>query len=273
MSIKALRQLIREVLLSEIDSSQLADVCYTAGSTHVMKTCRIGRDKYFLKYSDDDLFEEGFDPSLQILIEYLAYRIYGLYAGIKIPSVELVYDAPNKKVGIATSPLPGKQALKVGMKPQTIGKMMSQGVYVDIFLANWDVIGTGSGNVFVDDEIAYHLDPGGSLTFRAQGGRKGKTFNSKVGELRTMLSSGRGAAVYFQHADLETAAEEFLSVPWPRIESEIDTVRNEIAEDLENRHMERLLSQWQSDCDEIKSTLSQRYKEVEEHARHILSGG
>ena len=88
MSIRLLRNLIREILVKEADISDAGDVCYTAGSTHVMKTCKIGKDKYFLKFSDDTLFE-GVDPSLQILIEYLAYRIYGLFSGINEVELEL----------------------------------------------------------------------------------------------------------------------------------------------------------------------------------------
>jgi hypothetical protein len=270
MSLKALRDLIREVLLTEVDISGVGDVCYTAGSTHVMKTCKIRGDKYFLKFSDEDLFE-GVDPSLQILVEYLAYRIYSLYSGINVPSPELVYDTPGSRVGLATSPARGSQALKMRIDPKKLGKMMSQGVYVDIFLANWDVIGNDSGNVFVDKDYVTRIDPGGSLTFRAQGGRKNDKFSPKEGELRSMLTSGRGASAYFQHSDLKVAAKEFLAVPWDEVQSEIDNVGNEVSEELSTRGMRGLLKQWKSDVDLIKSTLSKRHAEVEDHARHVLS--
>ena len=269
MSLTLLRRLIRETIINEVDMSEVGDVCYTAGSTHVMKTCKIGGKKYFLKFSEESLFD-GFDPSLQILIEYLAYRIYGLYSGINVPHPELVYDAPRKKVGLATTPAPGKMALKIGMDPKRLGKMMSQGVYVDVFLANWDVIGTGSGNVFVDKESATRIDPGAALTFRAQGGRKGKAFGPKVSELETMLKRGMGAGNVYQYADLKVSAAEFLSVDWSTIESEIDTVRNEVSEELETKGMNQLLDQWEDDCDEIKSTLSKRYAEVADHAKFVL---
>jgi hypothetical protein len=271
MSKGLLRALIRETLLQEIDIEDVGSICYTAGSTHVMKTCKIGRDKYFLKFSDDALFD-GVDPSLQILVEYLAYRIYGLFAGIRIPTPQLVYDAGGGKVGLATSTVKGKMALKVGTKPKMLAKMMSQGVYVDIFLGNWDVIGTGSGNVFIDDEGATRIDPGGSLTFRARSGRKGKAFGPKVRELETMLSSGSGSGDVFMYADLKVAANEFLSVDWPTIESEIDSVRNEVDEELELREMEDLMSQWNDDVDLIKSTLKKRHSEVKAHAVRTLKG-
>lgn len=268
MSARLLRTLIREMLINEIDVSDVQDFCYAAGSTHVMQTCSIGGNKYFLKFSEEALFDD-FDPSLQILVEYLAYRIYGLYSGIKIPSPELVYDASKKRVGIATTPAKGKPALG-RIDPEFLAKMLSQGVYVDAFLANWDVIGTGTGNIFADDESATRIDPGGSLTFRAQGGRKGKAFSLKPSELETMLKQGSGAGNVYQYADLKIAAKEFLSVDWPKIESEINTVRDEVAEQLEQRDMSDLLSQWESDVDLIKSTLSKRHAEVKSHAKHIL---
>jgi len=267
-----LRSVIRDMLLAEVDIEEVEDICYTAGSTHVMRTCRIGGEKYFLKFSDEDLFED-FDPSLQVLIEYLAYRIYGLYAGIKIPKVELVYDRSGGRVGIASTPARGEQALSARYDPKSLAKKLSQGVYVDIFLANWDVCGTGSGKVFVDPEGATRIDPGGALTFRAQGGRKGRAFGKRAGELETMLDPGSGAGRVFRHADLRVAAREFLGVPWSRIVSEITAVEGDVSAELESKGMDDLLGQWRSDVQDIRQTLKARHLEVKEHAELALSPG
>ena len=266
----SLRESVNAAVMREADIADVSDVCFTAGSTHVMKTCKIGGDKYFLKFSDESLFEDV-DPSLQILVEYLAYRIYALYSGINVPHPELVYDSSGNKVGLATSPAPGQMALKVGTDPKLLAKMMSQGVYVDVFLANWDVIGTGSGNVFVDKDRAIRIDPGGSLTFRAQGGRKDAAFGSKVKELSTMFKAGTGTGDIYKHADLKAAAKEFLAVDWSTIEAEIDDVAAEVSEQLLQRKMKKLLSQWKSDVDYIRTTLAERHSEVEDHAQHVLS--
>ena len=271
MSQRLLRNLIKEVLMSEIDITDVENVCYTAGSTHVMKTCKIGGNKYFLKYSEDDLFEEGFHPSLQILIEYLSYRIYGLFSGINIPTPQLVYDKSNDRVGLATSPASGKQALKTDMSPKILGNMLSQGVYVDIFLANWDVVGTGSGNVFVEKDKLTRIDPGGSLTFRAQGGRKGQKFSPRAGDMDVMLKGNSGAGVYFRHSDLKIAAKEFLEVTWEMIFNEIKEVEIEVSEELSNRKMKKLLSQWNQDVRTIIDILTKRYHVISDHAKYILS--
>lgn len=271
MTIGLLRRLIRETLMKEgVDMSAVKNACFVAGSTHTMQTCNIGDDKYFLKFSRKNMFDDGVHPSLQILIEYLAYRIYGLFAGINIPRPELVYNTRGDEVGLATTPLPGKQALKVGMDPESIGKMMSQGVYVDIFLANWDVVGTGTGNVFVDKDKVYRMDPGAAMTFRAEGGRKGKRFSPRAGDLPIMLGGDTGAGLYFRYSDLKMAAKEFFTVKWSTIESEIDAVRNEVAQELESRGMKKLLRQWNDDVDEIEVTLAKRYDVVAAHANHIL---
>lgn len=268
----ALRKIIREEwvrILAEADIEDVTGISCTAGSTHVMKTCNIGDDKYFLKFSDEALFG-NVDPSLQILVEYLAYRIYALYSGITIPDVELVWDRNNQRVGIASSPAAGIQALGQ-IDPKKMAKAMSSGVYVDVLLANWDVIGTGTGNVFYDEKVgATRIDPGGSLTFRAQGGRKGQKFSASAGELQTMLKGHMGAGSVYEYADLLVAAKEFLSVGWPVISQEIDAVEAEILEELESRGMGSLAAEWKMDVREIHNKLKTRWQEVAEHARWVL---
>lgn len=271
LSIKILRKLIKEVL-EEADIEDISDVEFANGSTHVMSTCKIGNDKYYLKFSEPDLFYDV-DPSLQILVEYLAYRIYALYSGIKIPKPTLVYDKENKRVGLATTPAAGRHANLYGDDLQELGKKMSQGVYVDIFLANWDVIGMGLGNVFTDKEIATRIDPGGSLTFRAQGGKKGSKFGNKVGELNSMLDpSFGGAGRVFKYSDLKIAAKEFLSVDWNKIHSEIENVTQEINSELSKKGMNKLSAEWKIESSQISSILSERYKEVYEHAKKDIEG-
>lgn len=80
------------------------------------------------------------------------------------------------------------------------------------------------------------------------------------------------AGKVFIHADLKVAADEFLTVDWPEIESEIDTVRNEINDELEKREMENLLTQWNDDVNFIKGTLEKRHSGVKAHAINMLEG-
>lgn len=268
-----LRRIIREALLQEIDIEDVGEICMARGSTHVMNTCKIRGEKYFLKFSDEDLYEEH-DPSLQVLIEYLAYRIYALYKGIRIPRVEPVYDKKNGRVGLATSPASGKQIYIDSVRDlddiKKIAKSMSPGVYVDVFLANWDVI--ASGNFFMDPETGEttRIDPGGSMTFRAQGGRKGRNFNAQAGELETMLKRGTGAGNVYTFADLQRAAREFESVSWPQIESIIRQTADEVSAEI-SQFDSGLLSQWESDIAQILTTLAQRHSAIMENIDFMRS--
>lgn len=261
VSYSLIRKIIKEVL-EEADIEDVSDIERTCGSTHTMSTCKIKGGKYYLKFSDENLFDDV-DPSLQILVEYLAYRIYGLYSGISIPKIELVYDRNNKKVGIATTPAKGKPAVVYGEQGKLLAKMMSMGVYVDAFLANWDVIGTGTANVFTDEEIATRIDPGGALTFRAQGGRKGTKFSDKPGEMKTMFDPNfGGSGRVFQFSDLKVAAKEFMSVDWNTISSEIKKVYQEVSQELSEKGMSKLNDSWKNEVESIDTTLKSRHKEM-----------
>lgn len=237
-----------------------------------MKTCKIGADKYFLKFSDERLFDPNTDPSLQILVEHLAYSIYSLYPNISIPQdIQLVFDADNQKVGLATKEIQGKMALSSGISAKKLAKMMSAGIFVDVLLANWDVVGTGSGNIMTHGDTATRIDPGGALTYRAQGGRKGRAFGEKPTELNTMLKPGMGAGDIYQYADLKEAAQTFLSVPWSKIHSKIvNVVNTEILPELQENGMSNLASAFKKEVKEIDSILQKRYTEIVSHIRFIL---
>jgi hypothetical protein len=270
--IEELRQAIFEIAMTDVSGVQCAP-----GSTHLMSTCKISDKEYFLKFSEESNFRD-IDPSLQILIEYLAYNIYSLYPNIKIPpAIHLVYDPQKNRVGIASLKVPGKMALPLSSK-QELGKGLSAGVFVDIFLANWDAVGMGTGNVIVDKDDYTRIDPGGALTFRAQGGRKGGHFSDDAGELQTMLDPNfGGSGKVFQHSDLKMAAKTFLEVSWSDIQAKIQQVdaliKNEIA--LHQKENPRLFAQlsthWNSDVQHVLAVLKKRYFKVGQQAQFVLS--
>lgn len=262
--INHLRHLISEMLhesfLNEVDYEELQGVCMTRGSTHVMNTCYIGGDKFYLKFSDTELYEPGIDPSLQILVEWLAYKIYSLYPDVDLPGkIELVYDKAKKRVGLATLGVDGEKSYTI--QPTVLAQRMSAGVYVDIFLANWDVV--GPGNVIINPSgRPVRIDPGGALTFRAQGGRKGSRFSDAPGEMETMLSSRTDAGRVFRHSDLRAAAKNFMSVPWTRIESLINTCDDEVSGELDDYRMGKLLNQWTVELELITGKLRKRHESI-----------
>lgn len=291
ITIGRLRRIIRETLLREADLNQISirDVSGmkgTAGSSHEMNKARIVNDEreFFLKFSDIDpgLWSEGDpDPSMQCMSEYLAYRIYKLYPGVRIPGrIELVFDPERNRVGLATAAIAGRAALG-RVDPKVLAKQLQAGVYVDIFMANYDVVGTGTGNVMMGDtgEVT-RLDPGSAFFYRARGKRPADKFNPRVEELEgpggapgTMLDPkfnyGQGSGSIYQFADLKVAAKEFLAVPWSAVADVIDTVREEVLAELTENGMTKLIGQWESEVDGIEGILEERYKVVEAHARKV----
>lgn len=268
---KLLRNILLETLIKEVDLEQVGDVCFAGGSTHVMQTCTLDGEKFYLKFTDDFALEAGHDPSEQILIEYLAYKIYSLYPNVKIPSrIELVYDKAGQRVGIATSEIKGGKHAVPSMTAQQLAKLMSAGVYVDIFLANWDVLGTGSGNVMSVDGGVVRFDPGAALSKRAQGGEKGAAWNKNAQELQSMLKKGMGAGNVYQYANLEEAANNFLAVDWSNINDMISATCDQVAEELQRNGMLDLKTWWEKTCKVDKSILSVRHDNVSKHAQHVL---
>lgn len=291
MTIGRLRRIIRETLLREEDLKQVSikDVTGmrgTAGSSHEMNKARLVNDEreFFLKFSDIEpgLWSEGDpDPSMQCMSEYLAYRIYKLYPGVRIPArIELVFDPERDRVGLATSAIAGRPALG-RVDPKVLAKQLEAGVYVDIFMANYDVVGTGSGNVMMGDAgDVTRLDPGSAFFYRARGKRPKDKFNPRVEELEgpggspgTMLDPkfnyGQGSGMIYQFADLTKAAREFLAVPWSAVADVIATVREEVLAELTENGMKKLIGQWESEVDGIERILEERYKVVEKHARKV----
>lgn len=264
-----------EDFINEINIERVQGIICAKGSTHIMKTCKIDDEEYYLKFSDSYNFFD-FDPSLQILIEYIAYSIYSLYPGINIPKkIHLVYDSEKEEIGIATSKVSGVMALKDSSKEE-IGRGLSAGVFVDVLLANWDVVGTGTGNVIKNKEQYTRIDPGGSLTFRAQGGRKSQ-FNDQAWELQTMLSKDYGGSgLYFQYSDLKKAAITFAKVPWSKIENKIKAAEAEIVNEIKTLRSQnpalfsKLESQFIKDIQYILQTLKARYAVISNQVLFVL---
>ena len=264
-----LRQLIRETLLNEIDIEDVGESCWSPGSTHELSTCTIGGDKFYLKFSEAFLFDTD-DPSLQILNEYLSYQIYKLYPAAETPSrIELVYDRTGNRVGLATSAVAAGSGRMISH--QQLASLLSAGVYVDIFLANWDISNTANIIPSPTGDKVTRIDLGGNLDFRAQGKRKGKMFGEEPGELGTMLPTSRSRITdIFDGADLRVAAQTFLETPWPSIANAIQQTHAQVLDDLNARGFERLAGQWNDYVNYIAPILAKRHKSVAAHAQHIL---
>lgn len=89
--------------------------------------------------------------------------------------------------------LPDAEPLGVWMnkaKPAELDKMLTEiqdNFAVDALLGNWDVAGMSMDNILVSKGIAYRVDNGGALLFRAQGAKKAAAdFGKEVKELTSL---------------------------------------------------------------------------------------
>lgn len=75
-----------------------------------------------------------------------------------------------------------------------VRKQLRSGFAADALLANWDVMGAGLDNVLVKDGVAYRVDNGGALRYRAQGALKGASFGDIPLELWSLRDGTNGQA-------------------------------------------------------------------------------
>jgi hypothetical protein len=160
-------------------------------------------------------------------------------------------------------------------------KDINMGFFVDAFLANWDVIGLLYDNIMLaDDGQAYRIDPGGALTYRAQGGRKGNKFGENPSELESLRNpamSPQAGKVFSQMSkeQMAHAAQVFQSVPWTNIESIIISTKADALDklkSLDQMKQQRLGSEIEQDFNEILAKLRVRYSKVVEFIQNMAKG-
>lgn len=117
----------------------------------------------------------------------------GLYqaAGIEVPEVRHVASGTGPTGWdniIASKIVEGKSASSKLQSNPTFQGQVSAGFAVDAWLANWDTVGLAYDNVKDVNGKPVRIDVGGSLEYRAQGGKK--LFGSDVPELSTLKNPG-----------------------------------------------------------------------------------
>ena len=123
----------------------------------------------------------------------LAYRAMG----VNVPGVQL-YTMPDGTKRQVMEYIEGTPLGQVRDKRAI--KDLQKGFATDAMLGNWDVIGASGDNVIVDkDGVAWRVDNGGGLFYRAQGATKGQSFGDEPVALWTMRDKkvNEQAAKYF----------------------------------------------------------------------------
>ena len=118
--------------------------------------------KWYVKQSKSDAHARA---------EVLASQLYNA-TGVGSPSQKLTTF--NGKLGTASPMIDGAKS-DLGSKYGDKAYMdkIREGFAVDAWLANWDVVGLGDDNIVTDkDGNPNRIDTGGTMMFRAQGGKK-----------------------------------------------------------------------------------------------------
>jgi hypothetical protein len=268
-----LKHVIKEQLLGEIKQEAFADVrvCSLA-SSHSLKTCKLGNQKYFLKYggwSDAGIAAQS-EFNLQIGVEYLAYQIYKLF-GVDIPNdIHVVSNSKTKRIGIATSETKGSSVGDVPSKK--IRAQLTNGMYVDMLLANWDV-GNVENLIVQKGKNVVRIDPGGTLVFRARGERK-RGFGARVGELATMhpAKGSTPAAMVYDQDQLQAAAERFNMVSSAKeLSSAINAAKRQVTQAMQEADIPAgETKKWIALVDEtIKPILIKRFHAIKDSADFV----
>lgn len=122
----------------------------------------------------------------QAASEHVANQIYE-GVGAKVPE-----SALGPKGELATKWLPdaGKTLGQTGLTKENANAILDH-YAADVFVANWDAVGTGHDNVLVGKNGAVtRVDQGGTLLYRAQGGLKPEAGLGKIGEWNTLADPG-----------------------------------------------------------------------------------
>jgi len=127
--------------------------------------------------------------------EVAADKIYAA-CGVAVPSVDThtVQGKPVKLAEVidgATYKEYQNTATKTQM--ERLDKKLQQNFAADALLGNWDVMGMGNDNVMVTPAgEPIRIDNGGSLRYRAQGGKKNANWNAFPSELWSMSQDPPG---------------------------------------------------------------------------------
>ena len=116
--------------------------------------------------------------------EVLAARLYQA-AGVQVPDVQLT--TLGGKPAVASRIIDGLD--RVGADKLKAAAGAQDGFAVDAWLGNWDVAGAELDNMLVRNGVAYRVDTGGALLYRAQGVAKGSAFGDIVTELDSLVDA------------------------------------------------------------------------------------
>ena len=127
------------------------------------------------------VYQKRYENEEQSRNEVIANRLYQ-EAGVNVPDARPMTEN-GEVVGVASEAIEG-------VKPG-IARDAADGLVIDAWLGNWDVVGKVGDNMQVGPNgEAVRIDQGGALPTRAQGAPKGRTTKAWPRRLGVHLGSG-----------------------------------------------------------------------------------
>ena len=157
--------------------------------------------------------------------EALAGALYKL-AGVPVADTSSITFSGNKALMSRWIP----DTTKMSFTDMSRNADVRSNFVVDAWLANWDVVGLNADNIVLGaDDVAYRIDHGGALEFRAQGGSKEFSAPDPGGEVKELTSmlnlatAPEGSRVFksLTLAELEEGARAVGSVTDEMIEAAV----------------------------------------------------
>ena len=231
--------------------SNLKDPVNMGGTTGTKKYKNLRKKDLYWIVKRSEKGVGGWD---QVQSEAMANEIYRV-CGIPVPAQKLY---PDEKALVLQEIFGRLLKDCFPNQEENIRLKLGEGFVVDALLANWDVIGSTEDNIMVDNNgngIPFRIDNGGSLRFRAQGGRK--EFGPEVKELETMRNPkiNPNAAKYFGHLTDTMIKAQIQKIIKPNKAAILAASSDELKEVMEKRidYMLEWSSTWMNETQFVNS--------------------
>lgn len=149
--------------------------------------------------SGQKVYVKNYKNAEQAYTEHIANQIYKA-VGAKVP--ETAVTAKGQLVSKWMNETEGTLG-QTGLTHENADKILDHFV-ADVFVNNWDAVGTGHDNVLIGkDKSVARVDQGGTLLYRAQGALKPTEGLSKIGEWNSLVEKNHYYNAVFKAAGVK----------------------------------------------------------------------
>ncbi|HIK54281.1 MAG TPA: hypothetical protein IGS37_03850 [Synechococcales cyanobacterium M55_K2018_004] len=189
--------------------------------------------------------------------------------GVPVPKHRMYVDDNGRPVKLSEY-IEGRQLSELSeSERKEVYQQMQQHFTIDAIVGNWDVLGAGLDNVIVRDGIAYRVDNGGSMRFRAQGAEKvGDQWNEYPTELYTMRDAKFLAGNAYSSMSFKDVVDQIRNLPDDRVAQAIALV----PDPQQRRILERRFEEARRTAEIGEMLMKDSFKEAyaDDFTRHSL---